>query len=330
MGVDRGGLARVRERRFTAVTVPDARAGYPVVSLSEDARRLGVDRHARRRASRAGGRASLTTFALPPPARASVRALDRPAGERLWLSADFEDLWFLEGGRARPAPWLVHGIKALLVDRAGRLWMGRKDGLSLLERGAVRHFGPADGVAGVDVRALAEDASGAVWIGAGDGAIYRHRDGALRARAAGRRRPAHPVWSLLADRDGVVWAGTYQGGLLRIRDGRVTRYTARDGLVGDVVCQLLDDGAGHLWVGAREGIARVSKESLAAVAAGAPAALAVVDLRPRRRHRRRSSARATSRARSRRATGGSGSRPRAARSRCRRPSCARTPCRRRS
>ena len=274
VGIDRGGLARVRERRFTTVTVPDARAGYPVVSLAEGADGsvwigtlgAGVARW------RDG---DLTAFGLPPPARRPFVLSIAPAGERLWLSADFEDLWLLEDGRARPAPWRVHGIKALLLDRAGRLWLGRKDGLSIIESGALRNFGPADGVAGVDVRALAEDASGDVWIGTGDGAIYRHRDGAFQRIPLGEGVPVHPVWSLLADHDGVMWAGTYQGGLLRIRDGHVTRYTARDGLVGDAVCQLLDDGAGHLWVGAREGLARLSKQSLAAAAAGAPGGLAV-------------------------------------------------------
>ena len=274
VGVDRGGLARVRERRFTAVAVPDARVGYPVVSLGED--RDGAVWIGTLGAGVARWRDGvLSAFALPPPARRPFVLSLAPAGERLWLSADFEDLWFLQDGRARPAPFAVHGIKVLLVDRGGRLWIGRKDGLSIVEGGSLRNFGPADGVAGADVRALAEDASGTVWIGAGDGAIHRHRDGAFERVSLGDGVPVHPVWSLLPDRDGVMWAGTYQGGLLRIGEGRVTRYTTRDGLMGDAVCQLLDDGAGHLWVGAREGIARVSKASLEAVAAGAPAALSV-------------------------------------------------------
>jgi ligand-binding sensor domain-containing protein/signal transduction histidine kinase len=274
VGIDRGGLARVRERRFTAVPVPDAHGGYPVVSLAEGADgSVWIGTLGAGVARWRGG--ALTAFELPQPARRPFVLSIAPAGERLWLSADFEDLWVLEGGRARPAPWRVHGIKVLLLDRAGRLWLGRKDGLSIIESGSLRHFEPPDGVAGVDVRALAEDASGAVWVGTGDGAIYRNRDGAFQRIPLGEGVPVHPVWSLLADRDGVMWAGTYQGGLLRIRDGRVTRYTARDGLVGDAVCQLLDDGVGHLWVGAREGIARLSKESLAAVAEGASGGLAV-------------------------------------------------------
>ncbi len=190
------------------------------------------------------------------------------ANGRIWMSADHEDLFLFERDRIRRAPWQVHGIKALLVDRRGRVWLGRKDGLSCLEAGRLRSFGPEDGFERRDVRALAEDAQGAVWIGTGDGTVYRFRGGALEAFRSAEARAQHAVWSLLPDADGTVWVGTFRGGLLRLKDGRFSRITTGQGLLSDVVCQLLDDGQGRLWMGTHNGIFHVSKTSLHAVADG--------------------------------------------------------------
>ena len=109
------------------------------------------------------------------------------------MSAGLEDLWVFEGGVPRPAPWPVHGIKALLVDHAGALWMGRRDGLDRLAGGRLEHFGPGQGMSITDVRALAEDAPGSVWIGGGDGSIHRYRDGRFERVETGIKEGAFPI-----------------------------------------------------------------------------------------------------------------------------------------
>lgn len=267
VSVDRGGLARVRERRFQVLNVPSPTAGYATLSVTED-------RHGSIWIGTAGAGLArwregvLTSFPLPPRVTRPFVLSIVPDGDRLWMSADLEDLWVFDGGVARPAPWPVHGIKVLLLDRARRLWIGRRDGLARWSLGRVEHFGPADGIGVAEVRSLAEDAQGSIWIGGGDGSIHRHRDGRFERISLDGTGPAYPIWSLLAERDGAVWAGRYKGGLLRLKDGGVTKYTARDGLSSDVVCQIVDDGLGHLWIGSREGILRVSKRDLDAFAEG--------------------------------------------------------------
>jgi signal transduction histidine kinase/ligand-binding sensor domain-containing protein len=266
VSVDRGGLARIRERRFEVVSVPNEAAGYATISVSEDqegAVWIG---------SGGGGLARLKdgvlkTVPLPTALRPFVVSL-APDGDRLWISADREDLWLLEKGVVGPAPAPVHGIKVLLIDKAGRIWMGRRDGLAQLSAGKVVEFGPAQGMGITEVRALAEDASGDVWIGGGDGSMYRHRGGRFDRVDLSAAEGVFPVWSLLAESDGTMWAGTYQGGLLRLKDGRLTRFTTKHGLISDIVCQITDDQQGHLWLGSREGILRVSKQSLIEVAEG--------------------------------------------------------------
>jgi len=266
LSVDRGGLARIRERRFALVTVPKQGSSYATVSVAED--REGSVWIGSAGAGLARFRdGALQSFALPPPATRPFVLSLFPDGHRLWMSADHEDLWVLENGVSRPTTPAVHGIKALLVDRSGQLWIGRRDGLSRRTEGKVEHFGPADGMTITEVRALAEDENGAIWIGGGDGTLHRYVDGRFEQIPLGEAGASHQIWSLRSQPGGVLWVGTYQGGLLRLSGGSVFRYTTREGLASSVVCQILDDDQGHLWVGSREGLLRISQQSLADVAA---------------------------------------------------------------
>lgn len=263
VSADRGGLARLTERRFQVVSPSERGPAHPAVSLSEDgagAMWIGTLGAGLLRFQRG----ELTPFSLPGAVPPSVFAVVPGPDGAIWTSAGNEDLWRLEGGTLQRAPWPVHGIKALLCDRAGRVWMGRKDGLSRWSSGLVEEMGAEDGLGGVDVRALAEDGDGSIWVGAGDGSIHRYRDGRRFQRIG--TPSSHPVWCLLADAEGVIWAGTYQGGLLRVSGDRVDRFTVREGLVSDVVCQLVEDDAGHLWIGSREGLLRVPKTGFEEVA----------------------------------------------------------------
>ena len=222
VSVDRGGLARVRERRFDLVTVPERGSSYATVSVAEAPEgSVWIGSAGAGLARLQEG--ALRLFSLPPPATRPVVLSLFPDGDRLWMSADHEDLWVLEDGRVRPTSPAVHGIKALLVDRTGQLWMGRRDGLSRRTESRVEHFGPADGMPVTEVRALAEDENGAIWIGGGDGTLHRYADGRFERIPLGDGATSHQIWSLRSQRGGVLWIGTYQGGLLRLDHGRVFR-----------------------------------------------------------------------------------------------------------
>lgn len=266
MGVDRGGLVRVREKRFSVLTPGTSVAERTPVSVAEDAEggiwvgTFGGGLHRWfnkewRSFALSGGMQRGFVFSVCPDA----------AG-KLWVSAGDEDLFFGNESRFTPFTPAVHGVKALLTARDGRLWIGTKGGLGLVTGTQFKQFTAEDGVARNDIRALAEASSGAIWAGAGDGTLYRiesrgrtNRVTTLRASDA---LASQPIWSLLAETNGTVWAGTFRGGLLRIRDGSFTRYTSKEGLPDDVICQILDDHAGHLWVGTQRGIFRVSKSEL--------------------------------------------------------------------
>lgn len=268
VGVDRGGLVRIREKRFSVLTPGDSTAAKTTVSVAEDATGAiwigtyggGLHRWFNNEwqvFSLHGGTRRGFVFSVFP---------DR--GGKLWTSAGDEDLHSVVDGRFTPFTPEVHSVKVLLQARDGRLWLGRKSGLGVVTGNQFRQFYPDAGVARTEVRALAEAADGAIWVGAGDGTLTRVATNLVqnfRTQDAGSNQP---IWSLLADTNGVVWAGTFRGGLLRFQDGKFTRYTTKDGFPDDVICQILDDGAGRLWMGSKQGIFHVDKTELAEFAQG--------------------------------------------------------------
>lgn len=261
-GVDRGGLVRVREKRFSVLSPSDS----PAVSVTEDAAGavwVGTFGGGLHRWTDGGW----TAFALQGGTpRGFVFSLVPGDADRLWASAGEEDLLVGTGGQFAAFSPAVHGVKALLRGRDGRLWIGKKSGLACITGGQLRQFLPEDGIERNDIRALAEDPQGVIWAGAGDGTLYRVETSGRNIRAQTFRNPDAlgnlPIWSLLADPNGSVWVGTFRGGLMHFRDGQFTRYTTQHGLPDDVICQLLEDDAGALWVGSQQGIFRVRKREL--------------------------------------------------------------------
>ena len=268
VGVDRGGLVRIREKRFTVLSPGDTPVAKAVVTVAEDAQ----------------GAIWVGTFgdglyrwlddewqSFPVPGgtrRGFVFSIFPETEDRRWVSAGEEDLFLQTGGRVQAVTPAVHGVKALLAGSDGRLWIGRKSGLASLTEGRMRQYMPEDGVQRTDVRALAESPRGVIWAGAGDGTLYRIETNRVQSFRANDRLAEQPIWSLLAEPDGTVWVGTFRGGLLRFRNGRFVRYTSAQGLPDDVVCQILDDGKGSLWIGSQQGIFRASKIELDLFARG--------------------------------------------------------------
>ncbi|HEV2319262.1 MAG TPA: two-component regulator propeller domain-containing protein, partial [Verrucomicrobiae bacterium] len=172
LGVDRGGLVRLSGRHFQIVGQKEGLPVWPALSVCQDASRTvwigtaggGLCRYQDGNLVNGGAGAS-------GPAN-FIFSIFPEANGNLWLSAgDGEDLFQFHNGQVLRSPWGIHGVKSLLMDRAGRLWAGTKINVGWYTRTSRRVFGTADGVAESPVRALAEAPDGAVWSGADDGTL---------------------------------------------------------------------------------------------------------------------------------------------------------------
>lgn len=268
VGVDRGGLARLRPKIFQEIGPTEGGTRRTLISACEDLNgnvwlgTLGGGLHvwendALRQVDPADAALVGNVFSLCP----------MPNGD-LWMSAASEDLYVYSNGRIQPAPWGVHGVKTVLSDQQGRIWAGWKDGVGYWSREEHRPILVEGGTGTPAVRAIVEDREGAIWFGSDDGTLYRFQDQQLDSFRTSDQLSSQPIWALHADADGTLWVGTFRGGLLRFRDGKFTRFTSTEGLPDEIVCQILDDGAGRLWIGSQHGLFHVGKQTLNAVAEG--------------------------------------------------------------
>jgi signal transduction histidine kinase/streptogramin lyase len=269
LGADHGGLVRLHERHFQVVGLPDP--VHTALSLCEDREGtmwIGTS---------GGGLCSwrdgkLTSYPISATASSNLVFSTFPREDGgLWLSAgDGEDLFHLREGRIRKGPWDVHGVKSLLADHSGRLWVGTKTNIDWYSLTGRHSFSTNEGVGLSAVRAMTEAPDGVVWCGADDGTLYRCETNGVQVRAY---RPedelgSRPIWSLLPDKNGAIWAGTSRGGLLRFKDGKFTRLAEKQGLPMNAISQLLEDDQGRIWLGTHQGICCVSKAALEACANG--------------------------------------------------------------
>ena len=156
----------------------------------------------------------------------------RPDGGA-WLSAsDGEDLFQFLDGHVQRVSWDVHGVKSILLDSRGRIWMGLKAGVAWWSGNQRQIVNVNSNGVLPAVRALAEAPDGTIWAGADDGAIFRCTQEKIEAFRATDALAGQPIYSLHVDASGVVWAGTFRGGLVRFQNGEFARITTKQGSAG--------------------------------------------------------------------------------------------------
>jgi signal transduction histidine kinase/ligand-binding sensor domain-containing protein len=270
VGVDHGGLARVRDRKFHVVGTAEGlpvRATMSICQSGDGTTWIGTG---------GGGLCGwavgkVSHYAVGTSASANFVFSTFPRyGGGLWLSAaEGEELYEFNGERVQHSALEVHGVKSLLTASNGVVWAGTKSGVAWWsDKLPVTLLGTNDNIPLPSVRALALAPDGTVWAGADDGVLYRCSTNQLTAFRPGDALAEQPIYSLYVDHQGVVWAGTFRGGLLRFKDGKFARIAGKQGLSVDVICQILEDNQGRLWFGTHQGIYCVSRAALNACAEG--------------------------------------------------------------
>ncbi|MBK6370681.1 MAG: histidine kinase [Flavobacteriales bacterium] len=151
---------------------------------------------------------------------------------------------------------LRNNVRSLLMDDRGRLWIGTKFGINLLENGRMRVFTIHQGLPNDNIWCSFQDDEGNLWFGT---------DGAGALKYAGDRFVTYTVkdglcsnliMAVVADTHGDLWLGTYDNGICRM-DGMAMVNTL-DGLPNNTVwCGLLDR-SGDLWFGTSAGLVRLT------------------------------------------------------------------------
>ncbi|MEW6156941.1 MAG: two-component regulator propeller domain-containing protein [Verrucomicrobiota bacterium] len=157
---------------------------------------------------------------------------------------------------------IERGVRALLADRDGNLWIGVDGGgLGCLRDGTLTWYTTNHGLPSNVIRVIYQDRENQLWIGTIHG-LCRIRDGQFTSFNTDDGLAHNAVYTVFEDSEGMIWIGT-QGGLSRYAEGRFHSYTTRDGLMQNFVYQILEDNRQHLWMSSNRGVFRVSKQAFA-------------------------------------------------------------------
>lgn len=150
---------------------------------------------------------------------------------------------------------LQNNIRCLLLDDRGRLWVGSKLGLNVIEGGRTRTFTVHQGLPNDNIQCAYQDSEGNLWFGTDGAGALRYLGDRFVTFTVKDGLCSDLVMSITADERGDLWLGTYDNGLCRM-DG-MAMITTSDGLPNNTVwCGLLDREGG-LWFGTSDGIAHV-------------------------------------------------------------------------
>ena len=221
-----------------------------------------------------------------------------------WLASEGQGLFYQQADGTRLHYTSAQGlpsdvVHSLLVDAAGRVWIGSGRGLAvinpdapniihtiadipplpvfaLLQRGEALLVGTERGLyqrldgqshlaqaelSGLPVSALLLR-NDELWIGTTDRGLLRLTGTVLEQLSIEGGLPNNRILSIYQDRENSVWVGT-NGGLFRLREAPFVTYTAQRGLAGDYVRAVLGHSDGSIWVGSSLGLNRINGQNIA-------------------------------------------------------------------
>jgi ligand-binding sensor domain-containing protein/signal transduction histidine kinase len=135
----------------------------------------------------------------------------------------------------------------LLVDRAGRLWIGAGEDVILCQEGNQwQRYKVPRHLAKPFINSLADDAEGTIWAGSAGGGLLNLKDGRVTAIAASTGLAGNLVQALLVDHEGKLWVGT-EAGLNRIQSQVLFALGQNEGLGFGAVQGLAEIAPGAIW-----------------------------------------------------------------------------------
>jgi signal transduction histidine kinase/ligand-binding sensor domain-containing protein len=196
--------------------------------------------------------------------RWQIRSITPSFYNQLWIGTSGGGFRRFADGRFGPLLLDRHVVRAILEDKAHRLWVATSNGvLELVWKAPAfqieRHL-----LTGRIVNDIYEDQAGTIWVAA-RGGLTRVRGERVTTLGSEAGFPADAALSITGDRDGNLWVGTMGHGLVRLRGEQFDVLTGRDGLSNDFIQALHEDREGSLWIGSNDGLNRLRDTRFTAI-----------------------------------------------------------------
>lgn len=181
----------------------------------------------------------------------SVTALLESRDGFLWIGtgaglARFDGATFEHHSRITLPAFQHNAVQCLAEAADGGIWIGTSEpGLYHFRNGALRLFGPAEGLPSRPIARLLRDRRGVLWAAPAEGPLLRF-DG-TRFQTVPSDAAQLRIRALLEDVQGRLWVGTAGSGLWRLRDNRLVLAA----LAAADITALESQGEDDLLVGTR-------------------------------------------------------------------------------
>src|SRR6266850_452539 len=210
IGTAGGGVSCWHDDRFTTLTKRDGLPANSITALAEDyTGRVWIGTDAglaiwqNERFSPSSATAQFNSF--------RINALFKDQKGTIWASVKNAGVYHFTNEQFVPVTsdaleGLLKESHCLLVDHAGRLWLGAGEDFVLFQDGErwYRYKIPRH-QAKSHIRSLAEEPDGTVWAGSSEGGLLQFKDGKPAALATGIGLAGNLVQCLLTDREGHLW-----------------------------------------------------------------------------------------------------------------------------
>lgn len=160
----------------------------------------------------------------------------------------------------------VNIIRTLFPYSANEMWIGTRDGLSILNINTNTftnyRYNPYDAkaISHNSIRSIIKDRAGNIWIGTYAGGLNFFSSGGnnfsyLGQQSGARLGLSHRVVSSILADNGALWVGTEGGGLNYIdRKRSITKNYTINSIQQNIVKSLAKDKNGNLWIGTFDGL----------------------------------------------------------------------------
>lgn len=187
-----------------------------------------------------------------------ITALLKDRRGKMWMGVKNAGVFQFEKGRfaqltADGMQELLKDSHCLLMDQAGRMWIGAGEDFVLCNNGDRWHRYPIPhNLVRSHVSKMAEESNGAVWVGSAGGGLLQFKEDGSTSFTPASGLAGHLIESLMTDREGRVWAGT-EAGLNRIRRKSLFNLSQNEGLGFGTAQGVAEASPGVVWVGKPNG-----------------------------------------------------------------------------
>ncbi|MFK8017877.1 MAG: diguanylate cyclase [Gammaproteobacteria bacterium] len=162
-------------------------------------------------------------------------------------------------------------IGSLYRDRVGNLWVGTDAGLNYLTGYDVTAtLTEKDGLLANQVRDVREDADGRLLVSGDNGLTIISLESLTVVDRFDQSKGLtnYAIATTYVDDRGIVWIGGRSGGLMRMDGEKWFHFGPEHNVNQTSVMTIVEDDDGQLWLGGRDGISRIPRSDLDAVALG--------------------------------------------------------------